>query len=376
MLGSEAPCLEAKPPPSDSPAATIKAWHTPVRQSDSQAARAEFEARIGRLRQQLQVPTNDASMTDCQPPRLRLSLSASHFLASHVCASPQAREDDLEATVGLTLETRRELEELRSRFIQLLTENTCLKRQLGIMEEVTGTPFLGWDVVACRLATTAINNNSNTVSAITLCFTASQHLEIGTLQGELDSVRSYAETLSHSMSKRSRDGSVLIGTATTGGPVATANTPGSCTSDARGGADEIKGSGMSKGPVAANKENSDSMQLRRSVSLAAALHGAAQVLMGSPRGVELTRGDSVPSVVVAQTLMNVRPYTGSDEEDCEVETGGSDGWEQDSEVLVAETWPEELTLSVMANKGTPLAERLRGLMDSELASPVRTMQGL
>lgn len=199
-----------------------------------------------------------------------------------------------------------------------------------------------------------------------LVHTASQHMEIGTLQGELDSVRSYAETLSHSMSKRSRDGSLLIGTATSTGLGATANTPGSCCSDARGGnqAKEADDGAVS------NKEN-NSMQLRRSVSHAAVLHGAAQVLIGSPRGAELTRGDSVPSAVVAQALMNVRPYTGSDDEDCcEVETG----WDQGSE---AEPWPEELTLSVMANNTTPLAERLRGLMgDSEPPSPVRAMQGL
>lgn len=53
---------------------------------------------------------------------------------------PQAREDDLEETVELTLTTRRELEELRSRFIQVLTENTSLKQQLGIFEAATG----GW----------------------------------------------------------------------------------------------------------------------------------------------------------------------------------------------------------------------------------------
>ncbi len=323
----------------------------------------------------------------------------------------QAREDDLEETVGLTLATKCELEELRSRFMQVLTENTSLKQQLGILEAATGVfrgvffrgCFLGfffgggvfqggvfWGCGAALLSCCAL---SIMILPCT-CFTTppppsteSHHQEISTLQDELTSVRSYAESLSQSVSidlRRSfhaEGSSMLIGA---GAQHAlsphhrhhqAAPTPSSCASDARAPAlmpnDDQ------------NKEN-DPMSLRRSVSTAAQLQGAAVVLMGGmPMGpaspssnILLGRTESAPTAGLLDSLP-VRPYTGnSDDEidDNEVDDDiDDDGGTIMSSGAAEYMWREEITMSVVAHKGTPLAERLKGLLDSEPSSPVRAL---
>lgn len=163
---------------------------------------------------------------------------------------------------------------------------------------------------------------------------------------------------------------MLIGTAVgpRDAPPHAAPTPSSCASDARA---PLYCTDQNNN----NKEN-DPTQLRRSVSTAAQLQGAAAVLMGgmplaSPPRATVGRTESAPTAVL-EAAVTVRPYTGLSDEEVDDELF-DEGATTMSSSGVDYHWAEELTASVVAHKGTPLAERLKGLLDSEPSSPVRAL---